>query len=174
MEVNQPKTGKFGLTFGLLLGGAGIVFGLMLYSMDMHYERGWAVNLVNFLLMAGILALAIFQFKKANEGFLSLGQAMKVGLAAALVAAIVLIIWQMIFINVIEPGFMDRIFEISKAEMIEKNPNMTDEQIAQGEDMIRMFTGTGAIVTMSLVMSLFFGSIISLVAGLIMKNKIPE
>ncbi|NND80110.1 MAG: DUF4199 domain-containing protein [Maribacter sp.] len=174
MEENQPNTGKFGLTYGALLGGITVIFGLILYSLDMHYERGWTINLVNFLIMASVISLAIVQFKKACGGYISLGQAMKVGLATALIAGIISIVWQMVFINVIEPEFMDKIIEISKAEMIEQNPNMTDEQIAQGEGMIKMFTGTGAVIIMTLVASLFFGSIISLVTGLIVKKQKPE
>lgn len=173
MEETQPKTGKFGLTYGLLLGGISVIFGFLLYSMDMHYERGWAVNTVNFLIMAVVIVLAIYQFKKANGGFISLAEAMKVGLATALIAAIVGILWQIVFINFIEPEFLDKIFEISKAEMIEQNPKMTDEQIAQGEGMIKMFTSKSVIAIMALVGSLFFGSIISLVGGLILKKQKP-
>lgn len=171
MEENEPKTGKVGLMYGLLLGGVSIIFGLMLYSVDMHYERGWAVNLISFLLMAAVIVLAVIQFKKANEGFISLGEAMKVGLATAVIAAILGIIWQMIFTNFIEPGFMEKVFDISKAEMIEQNPTMTDEQIEQGEGMIRFFTSTSTMVIMGLVVSLFFGSIISLITGLIVKKQ---
>lgn len=171
MEENQPQTGKIGFTFGLLLGGVSVIFGLMLYTADMHYERGWAINLINFLIMAAVIVLAISQFKKANGGFISLGEAMKVGLATAIIAAIVGIIWQSIFVNFIEPEFMNNIFEMEKSKMIEQNPTMTDEQIEQGEGMIRFFTKPSIMVVMSLVVSLFFGSLISLVTGLIVKKQ---
>lgn len=171
MEGNQPTTGKTGLMYGLLLGGASIIFGLMLYSADLHYTRGWEINLISILLMAAAIFIAISQFKKANGGFLSLAQAMKVGLATAVVAAIVGIIWQMLFMNLIEPDFMDKVFEISKAEMIEQNPKMTDEQIEGGEKMIKMFTSPSVIAVMGLVFSLFVGSIASLISGLIMKKQ---
>ncbi len=171
MEENQPKTGKFGLTYGLLLAGIGIAFGLILYSLDMHYERGWVVNLVSFLSMVGVISLAIYQFRAANGGFISLGQAMKVGLATAVIAGIIGVLWQTFFINVIEPDFMDVVFERSKAEMIEQNPTMTDEQITQGEEMIKMFTKPSVMAVMGIVVSLFLGSIISLIAGLIMKRQ---
>ena len=174
MEEIQPKPGKFGLTFGLILGGIGIVLALMLFSLEMHYKRGWEINLINFIITTSVIVLAISQFKKANQGFLSLGEAMKVGLGTAVVAGVVAILWNMVFTNFIEPDFMDKIFEISRDEMIEQNPTLTDEQIEQGEGMIRLFTGTGMIAVMLLVGSLFFGSIISLVAGLIMKKQKPE
>ena len=37
MEEQQPKTGKFALNYGLLLGLVSIVFGVMLYTQKMHY-----------------------------------------------------------------------------------------------------------------------------------------
>lgn len=171
MEENQPKTGKIGLNYGLLLGGISIIFGLMLYAADLHYERGWEINLISILLMAGVIVLAISQFKKANGGMLSLAEAMKVGLATAIVAAIMGIIWQMVFINFIEPDYMDKVFQISRAEMIEQNPKMNAEQIKGGEDMISMFTSPGVMVVMALVFSLFIGSIASLISGLVMKKQ---
>ena len=174
MEVNQPKTGKFGLKFGALLAAISIIFGLMLFSADLHYERGWAVNLINILILTGVIILAISQFKKANGNFISLPEAMKVGLATAVVAAIIGIVWQMIFINFIEPDFMEKIFQLSRAEMIEQNPTMTDEQIKGGEDMIRTFTSPGVMVVMTLVFSLFIGSIVSLITGLIVKKQNPS
>ncbi len=173
MEEIQPKTGKIGFTYGLLLAGIGIIFGLMLYMADLHYERGWAINLVNFLIMAAVIVMAISYFKKTNGGNITLGEAMKVGLATAVIAGIVSLIWQMIFINVIEPEFLNNVFEKSRVEMIQENPKMTAEQIKQGEGMIKTFTSPGVIAIMTLVSFLFFGSLISLISGLIMKKQKP-
>ncbi|WP_430907379.1 DUF4199 domain-containing protein [Maribacter sp. 2-571] len=171
METTPPKTGKFGLVYGLILSAISVALGLILYSQNLHYERGWAVNLVSVIIMISVISIGIYQFKKANAGFLSLGQAMKVGLGIAVIAGIVGVLWQMVFMNVIEPDFMENVVERSKVEMIQQNPTLTDEQIAQGEKTIRMFTKPSVMAVMGLVASLFFGSIISLIAGLIMKKQ---
>jgi len=174
MEEVQAKPSKYGLIAGLIYGGIGIIISLMLFSLEMHYERGWEINLINFIISVAAITLAIGQFKKANGGFLSLGQAMKIGLATAVVAGIVTILWNLVFTNFIEPEFADRVFDIARDGMIEENPTWSDEQIEQGESMIRFFTGNGMISVMILVGSLFFGSLISLFAGLIMKKTKPE
>lgn len=170
---NQPKTGKYALNFGLLLGAIGIIFALILYSMDLQYEQGWTLFIVNILIMAAVVCFGISQFKKANGGYLTLVQALKVGLGIALVAAIVSIIYQMIFINVIEPEFQTNVMEIRKNEMIAKNPGMTQEQVDGAVEMMEKFSGPTAIIIFSLVGSLFFGFLISLIGGLIMK-KTPQ
>ncbi|MET1259768.1 MAG: DUF4199 domain-containing protein [Flavobacteriaceae bacterium] len=173
MEGTPPKTGKFSLNYGALLGLVGIVFGFMLYSADMHYEQGWEINAINLVIMAGIIIFGIAQFRKANAGYLTLGQAMKVGLGIALVGFVIGIIYQMIFINVIEPEFMDNMMEIRKAEMIAQNPNMTQEQVDNATEMMKKFSGPGMMIAFGALASIFFGAIFSLIGGLILKKAQP-
>lgn len=174
MEENQPSIKKIALNYGLLLAGVGIVFSLILFSMDLQYERGWGIMVVNTLVMAAVLFLGINTFKKSNAGFLSLGQAIKVGLAIAVISAVISIIYQMIFINFIDPDFMTTTMAMQKEQMLEQNPNMTQEQIDQATGMMETFSGPGAMVVFIFVGSLFFGLIISLIEGLILKKSKPE
>ena len=55
--------------------------------------------------------------------------------------------------------------------MMERNPNMTGEQASQAMDMSSMFMTPAFFSLMSIIGSLFFGLIISLIAGLIMKQE---
>jgi hypothetical protein len=89
MEENKLKTRKYALQFGLIAGLVGIVFGVMLYTMDMHYERSLAIQAVQFAILAVFVIIGIIQFKKANGGFLKLGQAVKLGAGVGLIAAVI-------------------------------------------------------------------------------------
>ncbi|MGS0524105.1 hypothetical protein ACU8V7_01885 [Zobellia nedashkovskayae] len=64
MEESKAETGKFAFNYGLLVGGIGIAFGIMLYTMDMHYERGLAVQGTQTLILVVGIVLGIYQFKK--------------------------------------------------------------------------------------------------------------
>ena len=55
--------------------------------------------------------------------------------------------------------------------MIEQNPNMTQDQIDMSMEMAKKFSTPAITSAFALVGSLFFGLIISLVAGLIMKKE---
>ncbi|NHF59406.1 DUF4199 domain-containing protein [Flavobacteriaceae bacterium TP-CH-4] len=173
MEEIQPKTGKFALNFGVILGALSIVFALMLYSMDMQYEQGWGIFLVNVFIMAAVIVIGIIQFKKANEGFLTLTEGIKVGIGIALVAAIIGVVYQQIFMNLIEPDFLENILQVRKAEMIAQNPNMTQEQIANAEEMMKKFSGPGISAAIALIGGLFIGLVISLISSLILKKQRP-
>ena len=49
-------------------------------------------------------------------------------------------------------------------------PNMTDDQLENAIEMSKKFSGFGMISAIIMIMSLFFGFVISMIAGLIMKK----
>ena len=169
MEENQPKIGKFAWTFGLILGIASIIFSFMLYSVDMHYEQSWSVRIIGTLLMIAAIVVAIMQFKKANSGYLSISNALKLGAGIGLVGGILALAFYWLLTNVIEPDFMDKAMEIAKVSAVEANPQMTDEQWAQGVEMQKKFAWLAYPI--GIIFQVVIGLIIGLLAGLIMKKQ---
>ncbi len=171
MEENTPKTGKYALNFGLILGAAGLIFGLMLYSMDMHYDRSWPIQVVNYVLMAAVIIIAIAQFKKANTNFLKIGEALKIGAGVALIAGIIGLIYFFVLSNIIEPDYMDKMYELGKVEAMEKNPNLTEAQINQGIEMQKNFAWV--FYPIGLIVNIIIGLVFGLIGGLIMQKQKP-
>ena len=171
MEENQPKTGKSALMFGLLTGGVGIIFAIMLFTMEMQYERGVAVQGVQIAILAAGIILAVAQFKKTNSGYLNISQALKVGAGVALIAGIVGLLWFFVFSNLIEPDFMDKSMELAKVKTFEDNPKMTEEQWKQGVEMQKKFAWITYPVI--LIFNIIIGLIVGLVSGLVMKKQNP-
>jgi hypothetical protein len=171
MEENQPNTGKYALNFGLLTGLVGVIFGIMLYTMDMHYEQGATIQITQTLILAAGIVFAIIQFKKAGGGFLSLSNALKVGAGVALIAAIAGLLYFFILSNVIEPDYMDKIFEIGKIKAMADNPSLTEEQIDQGIEMQKSFAWISYPVL--IIINVLIGLIIGLITGLILKKEEP-
>lgn len=173
MEENKPKTGSFALKFGGILGLVGIVFAVMLYLAGMQYEQGWQISVINVIITIGVITWGMFEFRKANNGYLKLGEAMKIGIGIALIGFIISMAYQMIFIYVIEPDFMTNVLEVRKNEMIAKNPNMTQEQVDQSVEMMKKFSGPGMMLAFGAIGSIFISAIISLITGLILKRDEP-
>ncbi|WP_116769345.1 DUF4199 domain-containing protein [Maribacter litoralis] len=169
MEENQPKTGKFALKYGLLTGVIGVIFGIMLFAMDMHYEQGAATQITQTLILAAGIIFAIVQFKKASGGFLTISESLKVGAGVALIAAIVGLLYFFILSNVIEPGYLDKVYEIGKIKTMADNPSLTEEQVDQGIEMQKGFAWI--MYPVGLVINVLIGLFFSLITGLILKKE---
>ena len=170
MEENKPKTGKYALNYGLLLEGVGIIFAFMLYTADMHYQGGIAVMLISLALTTAGIVLAMIQFRKANGGFMSFSQALKVGVGVSLIAGIIGIIFNQIMANVIDPDMMAKAMEVQRNQLMETT-SMTPEQIDAQMEMGKKFSTPTMQVVFGLVFSLFIGFVISLISGLILKKQ---
>ncbi|MAU16369.1 MAG: DUF4199 domain-containing protein [Muricauda sp.] len=172
MEEQQPKTGKFALNYGLLLGAVFIVFGVMLYTQKMHYETSTAIIVISIVLMAAAIFVAVNAFKKANGGYLTISEALKVAVGVALVATILSLAYQYVLTNFIEPDFMDKAMEIAKPKAMAQNPSLTEEQWEQGVEMQKSFAWIQYPV--GLIMNSVIGLILGLITGLILKKSKPE
>lgn len=169
MEENQPKIGKFAWTFGLLLGAASIIFSFMLYTAEMHYEQNWSVRIIGIVLTIVAIVVATIQYKKANSGFLSLSEAMKLGTGIGLISGILALAFYWLLTNVIEPDFMDKAMDIAKVKAFEENPKITEEQWAQGVEIQKNFAWLAYPI--GIIVNVILGLVIGLVTGLIMKKQ---
>jgi len=170
MEENQPKTGKFSLNYGLILGLISVAFGIMLYSMDAHTTRDTTTQVISILIMIAITLWGIYSFRKANNGYLSLGEALKLGAGIALVAGIIAVIYTAIMANVIDPDFATKVAEIQKAAD-EAAGEFSAEQIRQRYDgTINYFWISYPFI---LIINIVIGLVIGLVGGLILKKQKP-
>lgn len=169
MEENQPKTGKFALNYGLLTGIIGVIFGIMLFAMDMHYEQGAAIQITQTLILAAGIIFAIVQFKKAGGGFLTISESLKVGAGVALIAAIVGLLYFFILSNIIEPDYLDKVYEIGKIKTMADNPSLTEEQIDQGIEMQKGFAWI--MYPVGIIINVLIGLFFSLITGLILKKE---
>ena len=140
--------------------------------MDMHYEQSLAIQGVNIALAVAAIALGIVQFKKANEGYLKISEALKLGAGIALVAGIIGLIYFFLLSNVIEPDYMDKVYEIGKQKAMADNPKLTEEQMDKGIAMQKDF----AWITypIMLLMQIIIGLVIGLITGLIAKKQKPD
>ena len=170
METQTLTTGKQSLNFGLLLGVVGVAFSFMLYLVDAHTTQSPVTQIVNIVLSVGIIFWGILGFKKANNGFLTLGEALKLGAGMSLIAGIMQVLYTLLLVNVLDTGFVRKVIEIQMAAAAQQNA-MTPEQVEQSIEMGVKFFWFGYPVM--LIVSVVFGLLIGLVGGLIFK-KSPE
>ncbi|NND15758.1 MAG: DUF4199 domain-containing protein [Eudoraea sp.] len=172
MEETQPKIGKFSLNYGLILGVVGVIFGIMLFTMDAHTSRDSSNTIISLVMTVAVITWGIWAFRKANGGFLKLGQAVKLGAGIALIAGVISVIYVLFLANVLDPEFIVKTAEAAKAAAIEDG-RMSSEQIQQQYDgtlnMFWVFT-----IPVILIFNIIIGLVIGLIDGLILKKAKPD
>ena len=125
MENQKITTVKTALNFGLILGGISLVYSLMLFFLDMHYQRETATSLIGYTLLIGLVLWAIMHFKKNNDGYISLSEALKTGVGTALISAIIVCIYTIVMIQYLDPEFLDKSIEYQKQKILQENPEIS-------------------------------------------------
>ena len=127
----------------------------------MHYENSTIAGVIGVSILFAVTAFGINQYKKDNDGFLKLSNAIKIGVGIALIAGILGLIWYFLLSNnIIEAGYMDKAMAIAKEKQMAANPQMTEEQWNQGVEMQKKF------MWLAYPFILIFNIILGLVAGL--------
>ena len=173
METTKASSKKVILNYGLLLGILSVILGVVLYVTNAYLNPSFIYTIIGFLILIVVISLGIKAYKTENGGYLSLGEAIKVGIGIALIGGIITAIWTVLLMNFIEPDYMAQMMDLQREKMLASNPNMSDAQIDQVMEMSAKFASPWISTAVQLVGSLFFGLIIALVAGLIMKNQNP-
>ena len=174
MKDQNLELKQYILQYGGLLGGISVVFGLMLYSLDMHYQNDSNATIVSLVITLGVIIFAQYTYRKDNEGYLSLSQGIKMGLGMAAVSGIINIIYFLVLSNVLDPEMMNKALEMGMDQFLEQNPEANQETIEQVESMQKKFSGPFISSSFLLIASLLTGFVISLITGLILKRNRPE
>lgn len=169
MESEKLTAGKFGVNYGLYLGGIMIIISILMYATDMALEgTQWPVYLY-YVAFPVIILFAISKFKRSNENVLSLGNALKLGLVIAIISALVYVVYIFIFNYIIDPEFNGKMIEVAESRIADSDlPVETKESQLK---MIKMFSSPMAGSIMWTAMSMFFGLLYSLIGGLVMKRS---
>ncbi|MDN3723768.1 DUF4199 domain-containing protein [Aequorivita sp. SDUM287046] len=174
MENQTTSIKKIALNYGVLLAMLSIVLQVISYVLDVHIDRPWWLSVVQLLISISVIVYGIKAYKIANAGYLTLSQALKVGLAISLIAGIIAVVFNFIFMNYIEPDFVQKTLDFSREKMIEDYPNMSQEQIENSLEISAKFMTPWIMSAFAIIATLFFGFIISLFAGLVMKKNPPQ
>ncbi|MCT4698877.1 MULTISPECIES: DUF4199 domain-containing protein [Tenacibaculum] len=169
---NQANSKNIILNYGLYLGLIGIFIHLVFYATGNLISLGWLTGILGFAAMITLIVLGIKKFKADNGGFLSFGQALKVGVGIAVFSAVISAVYTLIFTSFIEPDFQAQMMEVQKQAWMDSG--MNDEQIEASESMAKKFGGPAITIPVSIVVSAFFGFIFSAISGAIMKNNEEE
>lgn len=169
--TTTASTTSVGLRYGLLIGLLSVLISFVSYTMQ--WQDSWAVRIISLAVSIGGIAFAQREFKLRNAGFMSFGQGVGVGTVAACVMGLLSAIFIYFYLSVIAPEMIAQLLEKARQGMEAKN-NLSDEQIEQGMAMTAKFMKPPFMAGSTLVGSIIFGLIISLITSAFIKNAKPE
>ena len=168
MTSNTPQIRNYAYKYGLIYGAITIVFSLMLHIMDLTYSGSNFPQIFGYVLLAVLIIWAVVSFRKDNQGKLSVGQATKIGTATALISAIITVLYIIVFANVIEPDFAEKLGELTSEQLREKAPQLTEDQIAQQVAMQTKFFWVS--YPFILIVYSLYGLVLGWITGLFIKK----
>ena len=174
MENQNLELKKYISQYGALLGGISVVFGLMLFSMDMHYQNETSTTIVSLVLTLGVIVFAQYSYRKDNEDFMSLSQGIKMGLGIGAVSGLINVAYFLVLSNVLDPEMMNKALEMGMNQFLDQNPEASQDMINQVESMQEKFSGPIISSSFLIIASLLTSFVISLITGLILKHNRPE
>lgn len=174
METQEVSVKKIALNYGFILALLSIAVSVIAYVTNSHLDRPWWITILSISVPIAVIVYGLKAFKEENDGFLSIGESLKVGLAISIIAGIIGAIYNYIFMTYIEPEFATQILDIAREEMVEQNPDLTGKQLDMAIGISEKMMQPTIMFALNIITTLFFGFLISLIAGLIMKQNRPE
>lgn len=175
---NTISPAKSSLNYGVIFGIIMIFEFVIMYILDINPQEspmfGVLINVLNYIILPFVfIYLAANNFKnKINNGFISFGQTIKIGLSLTALAALIYGIFYLIF-NFIFPEFTPQLLEKIQEITLKQNPKMTSEQLKMSMKFVEMFMNPYVVVPSTVLMYCFIGLIHSLIVGAIVKKDKP-
>lgn len=170
-EIKSP--GKFAVNYGIILGLILVIIYALMYATNMLIEGVQWPMVLYYVIFPAYLIYAISQFKKINNNLLTVSDALKVGVAAAVISGLVYGVFSILLFYVIDTELMGKMMEVAKEKLYE-NPNMTSEMVESSMAMMEQFSGPLFGSAIWIALSAIFGLLYSFIGGMIMKKESQE
>ena len=170
MEEKQKSVAANALQYGLFAGGAMIVYFLVLYIFNQHLNQ--ALSSLGFIFLIAAMAYGTFQYRQQYmNNFMNYGKAFTSCFLTGLFAIILTSIFNFIFYSFIDPGVVQQMLDIAREKMLEKAPNMSDQQIETALAMQAKFMTPVALSIFGIIFGAIISTVVSLLVAIFLKRE---
>jgi len=171
--VQRPGMVKTALIYGLLIGVLLILIQLVFYL------SGGLTNIqatyVSYAVMLGGIILATKARRNQDlGGYITYGQALGFGTLTIFFASLLLSIYIFIFYKFIDPGAIDLVIEAAENKMLDRNPNISDDELDMALSISRYLIKPGFMAISNIFNYTFLGFVMSLITSIFMKKENPD
>jgi len=161
---------KNAVNYGIIAGILSVAFSLIQWLLGLMEVKG--LSLVGFLILAFIIFIGAKNWRdRFNGGWMSYGEAFKTGFFIILISSVIGILYQYVFLNFIDPGFIAGQLANAEEAILESNPNISDADLDRAMEMSAKFTSTTMITIIGLIMSVLFGTILAAIIAIFVKKE---
>ncbi len=177
MEQAQ-KTDRNGLlkntaTYGAYLGAALVVVSLIDYIFHI-YGGSTIMNMLSYAVFIGGIIWATIAYRdKVKGGFITYGQALHFGTLLCAFAAVLLGAYTAVLVNVVDPSYLEKSFEVAAQHMAESG-KYDEDQIDMAMMASRAMMTPVSIVLFSIFTYSVLGFFVSLITSAFLKRENPN
>ena len=166
---NQTTTTRTALKWGVIIGIISILYStaIMVSGQIGNQVLGYLV----YLIIAVGIYLAINDFKKENQGFISYGQGLGLGVLKCTIVGLISGFFTFAYMKFIDPTITEQMMKKAVEEMEKKG--LPDDQIEKAMEYSKMFMNPGVLFIVGLIGTVFIGLILSLIIAAILKKDKP-
>ena len=168
---DKVTVSQVGLKNGIILGLIFIVYSMILQFLNLEMKMMQYLGYISYILLIIFIVVAHKSFKEGNDGFMTVGQGLGIGMLISVVAGVINAVFSYIYIKFIDDSMLQKIAD-AQLEQYEK-VGMDDEAIEQAMEMSAKFMTPELIQVWAIVGMLFIGFILSLIVSLFTKKANP-
>jgi hypothetical protein len=154
------------IRYGLIIGAISLGIAIFSYVVDPSMTVQMVLGLISFITIISLWIVFATRVRKENNNSFTYKEAFACLFTIAIVSMAIGSLWQILLTQVIDPGYSERMLEMSVAMAAKWGAEMTAEQI---EDTRAGFTLGGQIL--GFFWSVLFMSILTALVALIIKKE---
>lgn len=166
---------RYGIIASLLLIGIIAVSFAFQSGDEPNYSMGEIIGYVAMIVSLSTIFVAIKRYRDyEQQGLISFGKALKIGVMISLMVAGVFVVFDALYITVIEPDWTANYQQYTVEEM--QAAGASSEAIEQMNDQFKAYEGVTGVVFIQVVMFItvfVIGLLISLISSAVLKNNSP-
>jgi hypothetical protein len=159
---------KANLNNGLILGLVGIMYSLVIYFLDLSFNK--AQGLVFIVIQLGLLYYLLKSYRdNFLHGQITYGQSVGAGVIIFLYYGIIMAVFTYILYTVIDAGLVEKQLAFIEEEMVKKE--IPQAAIDAGMGIQRKIIKPGILAPLSILSSVFTGTIMSLIISIFVRKE---
>ena len=174
LDENEEKVtvGSFGIKQGVYMGLFFILYSIPAFVFNLNTSILY--SLLSYLIIIVVLAWSMNEFKNSNDGFMAYGQGVSLGALLSLVGSAISAGFSVLYMQLIDPAYIQRTLANSRIMLEERYPNFTDDQIEASLKFSEQVMQPYILFPASVIVLTIIGVILSLIVAAFVKKTNPS